>query len=115
VLSPYARLLPWLQLAARHHGYNLLVHGSGVRDLDLVAVPWVRTAAPTLVLVQVLLSLTGGQCANVSRRMRGIWCPHHRRAWIILLPGEYVESVPGQWTPCYLDLSVMPVEQPDTP
>ena len=33
------RLLSWLQMAARHHGYNLVAYGSGVRDLDLIAVP----------------------------------------------------------------------------
>lgn len=38
----YTYLLPELQRIAMDHGYNLLVHGSLGRDLDLLCVAWVN-------------------------------------------------------------------------
>lgn len=40
----YDELLPRLRSAARVAGYALAVHGSGARDLDLVAARWVEHA-----------------------------------------------------------------------
>lgn len=37
----YAHCYHLLQAVAHGHGYNLLIHGSMNRDMDLVAVPWV--------------------------------------------------------------------------
>lgn len=103
MLPVYAALLPWLQMAARHHGYALLVHGSTTRDLDLVAVPWVADVASASDLIAVLRQVCGGRVAFVSQPVRR---PHGRRAFVALL---HEEQSNGQL--CYLDISVMSREE----
>src|SRR5690349_18101681 len=48
----YSYCFAALQEIARDFGYNLLIHGSMNRDLDLVAVPWVNDPKPELELIQ---------------------------------------------------------------
>jgi hypothetical protein len=45
---------------AQEHGYCLALHGSMIRDLDVVAVPWVSKCSPVGVLVDSLCSALGG-------------------------------------------------------
>lgn len=42
----YAMFYEHLKDIAEEYGYNLLIHGSMQRDLDLVAVPWRDNPAP---------------------------------------------------------------------
>ena len=100
MFATYAALLPWLKVAARHHGYALLVHGSTTRDLDLVAVPWVADAVGAGELVEILRQVQGGRVAFVSRPTPK---PHGRLAFVALLKEERPD---GQL--CYLDISVLP-------
>jgi hypothetical protein len=37
----YTSLLPELRRVAREYGYELGLHGSMTRDLDLIAAPWI--------------------------------------------------------------------------
>lgn len=48
----YAVCLQPLQEIAREMGYNLIIHGSMSRDMDLVAIPWVDKPEPELKLIQ---------------------------------------------------------------
>lgn len=36
----YAMIFHELKVIAEHNGYNLLIHGSMDRDMDLIVVPW---------------------------------------------------------------------------
>ena len=85
---------------AREYGYAVAVHGSRVRDLDLIAVPWTAEAQPTLAFVQALELALGGYVTD--RTSDGVtWPrekPHGRRAWVI-----HLGAGP------YIDLSVSPV------
>lgn len=103
MLPAYAALLLWLKVAARHHGYALLVHGSGTRDLDLVAVPWVADAVSASEMVEVLRQIAHGDYPTVQRPQMGYWKPHGRRAFVVLL---WDERPDGQMM--YLDISVLP-------
>lgn len=93
----YASLLPILIPVAREHGYALAVHGSMLRDLDLIAVPWTAEASPAEDLAEGLREGVGGSWkpydTNGSRSAK----PHGRRVWSIHFGGG-----------CYIDLSVMP-------
>jgi len=84
---------------ARDYGYAVAVHGSRVRDLDLIAVPWTAEARPTLDLVAALEVALGGFVTD--RNSDGLtWPrekPHGRRAWVI-----HLGAGP------YIDLSVVP-------
>ena len=51
--------LPWLRAVSEMHGYALCEHGSKNRDIDLVAVPWVRTVSQPAELVLAL-----GSCVD---------------------------------------------------
>lgn len=105
----FACLYPGLCEIARARGYALAIHGSMVRDLDLIAVPWTDAAVPAHELVQAikdhvnacqLHELLGSKEAI---KMDGSPDPavkaHGRLAWML-----YV----NEWT--QVDLSVIPIK-----
>lgn len=94
----YAALYPKLREVARQHGYALCLHGSLVKDLDVLAVPWVEEAAPAEKLVAALVDRTGGHLLQQNDKRYATSKPHGRTAWTIMLLGG------GG----YVDLSVMP-------
>lgn len=111
--SSYACVLGTLRIKAKELGYALALHGSMVRDLDLVAVPWVDDAAQPEVLVESLRLILDGSIIPTGTK-GGRWDaeagkfvdavvenpsrkPHGRLAWNIHLGGQPV-----------IDLSVMP-------
>lgn len=114
-LPPYpglfALLLPRLVEVAREHGYALAVHGSMGRDLDLIACPWVESAADPLELVEAIRARVGGSCLRdkdvpITNEEERLWnagnltrkpMPHGRIGTVIHLGGGP-----------YIDLSVMP-------
>jgi hypothetical protein len=87
-----------LRQNARNRGYALAVHGSLVRDIDILAVPWTPEAESARHLkeglVSLLKALQGGKGVYASRRATRK--PHGRVAYVIHLGGTYI------------DLSVMP-------
>lgn len=89
-----------VRAAARRKGYALAVHGSLLRDIDLLAVPWVpRAAGPRGLLREIVKTLERTKTAGtvfVPRKQPTVK-PHGRLAWSIHLGF-------GQ----YIDLSVMP-------
>lgn len=56
----YSMLIP----IAAQHGYALAIHGSMVRDLDLIAVPWTDEATDALTLVKAIKDAIGGITHN---------------------------------------------------
>ena len=93
----YATMLPGLIGVARDHGYALAVHGSMLRDFDLIAVPWVGTAAAPEALAEALRDWLGGFFKPHDSNGSTTAKPHGRRCWSIHFGGG-----------CYVDLSVMP-------
>jgi hypothetical protein len=87
-----------LRHCARNHGYALAVHGSLLRDIDLVAVPWTSKATRGRVLKdameKLLLALNGGK--GVAGSKRATRKPHGRRTYVI------------HFGDTYIDLSIMP-------
>jgi len=94
----YVAILPSLIEVARRNGYALCVHGSLVRDLDLVAVPWTDAATDAESLVAALAHVCGGVFSSGDTGMTPTQKPHGRLAWNIHTGAEM-----------YLDLSVMPL------
>jgi hypothetical protein len=93
----YARILPRLELLGWQLGYTLARHGSGTRDLDLVAVPWIAAAADPNHLVRAVCDEMGPGAWYRSPALR----PHGRLAWSIHF-GTFENAH------LYVDLSVMP-------
>lgn len=106
----YAARLPAMRAAARAHGYALAFHGSGERDCDLVAVPWVVEAADPLTLIEALRVAADGVIVGAfagdlsTLEPYGDYTqrsptpkPHGRYAWSIQIGGGL-----------YFDVSVTP-------
>jgi len=95
----YEDLMPAIRFAAADCGYGIGVHGTGTRDLDLIAVPWIQEVRTATELVEAVRAAVAGEI-----RVKGVWDrqpqekPHGRLAWSIQIGGDL-----------YIDLSVTPV------
>src|SRR5687767_14494215 len=59
--SMYAYYFVVLKVIAKYYGYNLGIHVSMARDLDLIAIPWVNDPKDEFLLVNALADCLGGQ------------------------------------------------------
>lgn len=104
--------LPSIRAVAKTHGYTVAVHGSLARDVDLIAVPWIETAATPEVLANAIRESIQGEFSRRSDNMIDVTLrPHGRCSWAIV-----TVSLWGS----YVDLSVMglhaaPVDASDDP
>lgn len=104
----YLKCLRIIRIVAKTLGYAIGVHGSLIRDLDLIAAPWTEEAASAEELVDHIcaeIKKELGEGWQVDRKITGKWPalvykPHGRLGFTILLHD-------GQW----IDLSVMPRRQ----
>lgn len=97
--AEYPAIVQKVREIAKEHGYAIGVHGSMVRDLDLIACPWADTASAKELLVNAITTALDGHVTDSASKPGG-YKPHGRRAWLIGLPGGLI-----------LDLSVMPLIQ----
>lgn len=95
----YATMLPLLLPIARRYGYVIAVHGSMLRDFDLVAVPWTSQAKPAGRLALAIRKALGGMYLTHDNNGSRSEKPHGRRCWSIHFGGPQG---------CYIDLSVVP-------
>ena len=109
----YAQCYKGLQIVAKDMGYNLLLHGSMDRDLDLVAVPWVDEPKSHAELLQGFCALLGvpyltDQDENPCHFSM---LPGGRSAYIINLNrgGKFNGYTDEQY---YLDISITPLIKP---
>ncbi len=100
---------------ARTHGYALAVHGSEIRDLDLIAVPWVDECSTPAVLAEAIrVAVQGEFNTHENPRTKPVRRSHGRLGWAIVLmepqARALVSSTSAGKTPFhpYLDLSVVP-------
>lgn len=94
-LAPaYADALVKARIVARAYGYAVALHGSGTRDLDLIALPWVDDAAPAERVAAAIASAVKGY---VNPDHNPVKKPHGRLCWTIHLGGGP-----------FIDLSVFP-------
>ena len=105
--ATFAWMIPNITAVAKEHGYAITLHGSMARDLDLVAVPWVKHAAPAETLVEAIRDTVGGYIRNDPLTEENQYYhdtrnpeekPHGRMAWSIRFARQEF----------YIDLSVMP-------
>lgn len=97
----YANYFNIMQGIAREHGYALALHGSFVRDMDLVAIPWVEQARPHADLIKALFEVVGWtHDEDTAERVyqERVEKPHGRTAYAIPTGGG-----------SYVDLSIMRV------
>lgn len=117
----YAHYFLQLKEIAKDFGYNLLVHGSMARDLDLIAIPWVDDPKEPAEMIRALCDYLGGRILIVEKDgSHGISqrLPGGRMTYVINLNrGGYKRNEadeitePLEYTPdpeYYLDISVTP-------
>ena len=105
----YAMYFEFLKEIAKEYGYNLVIHGSLSRDLDLIAIPWSDHccfSTEQFMIKEFEKYLTGNSHDNPSYSV----LPGGRHAYIIDLNrgdkhGEWVRFEDKQY---YLDISVIP-------
>ena len=100
VVAPITRehAIAAAQNAARGQGYAVAVHGSRVRDLDLIAVPWIDNCAITpLMIAEIIAAAIPGVLQGKPEKK-----PHGRIGFTIYPRWHYGFD---RW---YVDLSVMP-------
>lgn len=56
----YAYYFEALKEIAKEHGYNLVVHGSMNRDLDLIAIPWVDDPKDEMEMINAMSNYMNG-------------------------------------------------------
>jgi len=107
----YAVCLKPMQEIAKGMGYNLIVHGSMDRDLDLVAIPWINEPKSEVELIQTLdVYLKGIRYSDesaLSGYMHSI-LPGGRHSYVINLNrgGAFNSYTDEQY---YLDISITPL------
>lgn len=80
---------------AQELGYAIAIHGSLLRDIDLIACPWTETAVDAETLKDAVVKVVNGFIPE--RQREPSQKPHGRLVWTIHIGGG-----------SYIDLSVMP-------
>ena len=82
--SLYAFYFEVIKEIGLKYGYNIVLHGSMNRDLDLIAIPWEETLGDVDEMVDKICSLIGGFVLMQNRdvgNLKGDRCsdkPHRR-------------------------------------
>lgn len=89
----YIALYPKLAELAKRHGYALAVHGSCVRDLDLIAIPWTDNPSdPQSVINDIVEEFAIDDLLEWTDK------PHGRRVKTLSLMGDW-----------FFDIGFMPI------
>lgn len=106
----YALFYENLKQIAKDFGYNLVIHGSLNRDLDLIAIPWVDNPKPEIEMVQAFDDYLRGMHYTDSEHYCFSILPGGRKSYIINLNRG---DKRGEWSKYdeqyYLDISITPL------
>ena len=121
--SLYAYYFETLKEIAKEYGYNLVLHGSLNRDLDLIAIPWEDKVGDIDILIDNIASAIGGtvmmqdRSIDNSTGVRFKKTHHGRVIYVININRDFKTKYNGIKTVVedyadpqyYLDISVLPV------
>ena len=97
IIDPdYARVFTIARCLAWSEGYALVMHGSFTRDLDLIAIPWTKSACKPEHLMRRIEDAAG--LNNITDEPGGK--EHGRLVWTLMFPSFN--------DPRFVDLSIMP-------
>jgi len=110
--SLYAYYFELIKEIGLKYGYNILLHGSINRDLDLIAIPWQEAIGDKLKMINEICSAIGGDILKEENREK----PHGRECWIINInrtiktkyDGMVSNIIECEDPQYYIDLSIMP-------
>ena len=102
----YAEYFFILKEIAYDFGYNLVLHGSLHRDLDLIAIPWSNTLKPVEKMILKMAKALNGRVVMVTKKEMFNKMTHGRRACVIQLSRwDKDYKFDRQY---YLDISITP-------
>jgi hypothetical protein len=106
--SLYAYYFYDLKEIAAKYGYNLVLHGSLARDLDLIAIPWKGELGDVDTMIQEFADKLGGVILEDSpERIKAFMNTYHgRKPYIINLNRSWSDK--GHDALYYIDISVTP-------
>lgn len=121
--SLYAFYFEQIKEIGLDFGYNIVLHGSMNRDLDLIAIPWVETTGDVEKMIDLVAELIGGVVMMVGRTVdnpdgnRYSVTHHGRRQYVININRDIKFKYNGVVTKIeefsdplyYIDISVIPV------
>ena len=110
----YTLYYEFLKDIAKEYGFNLVLHGSVNRDLDLIAIPWRDNLThdhEQLMIKEFQCYLTGKEVVNSDNSVHYTILPGGRHSYVIDVNrgdkhGEWVRYEDSQY---YLDISVTPI------
>jgi hypothetical protein len=112
----YAYYFIELKEIAKECGYNLVVHGSMARDLDLIAIPWVDDPKPEMDLINAFCDYINGRTCDFKEQYLYSVLPGGRHSYVINLNrggfrnyGHGLETEYLQDPEYYIDISVTPL------
>ena len=119
--SYYAIMFEPLKEIALKYGYNLVLHGSLNRDMDLIAIPWNEEVGNVSNMMNEFCDYVGGRMHQFNRRADGSFKeftkkPHGRMAYVIdIYRGGYFDGdihfhhlTYHEDPQTYIDISVVP-------
>jgi hypothetical protein len=98
---------PMRRIAAKY-GYALALHGSMLRDMDMIAVPWSVQVGDYTKMVAEMRKIT--HCVQWSEKEDGVYgirMPHGRRAYRLFLGGVHLDIENKKSSRRYIDLSIV--------
>lgn len=117
--SLYAFYFELIKEIGFKYGYNIVLHGSMNRDLDLIAIPWQEHIGDKMEMLNKIAEAIGGYILNETEEERKLFRDkfHGRECYIINinrtiktkfqgLMTEFEEYADPQY---YIDISVLPV------
>lgn len=112
----YSRCYEALKQIAQEMGYNLLIHGSMDRDMDLVAVAWIHEPKPHIEVLDAFskyLGLSIHEIKDEDEKLCNLYyysiLPGNRSSYIINLNrgGKWTNNQDPQY---YIDISFTPTK-----
>lgn len=118
--SLYAFFFEAIKEIGKEYGYNIVLHGSMNRDLDLIAIPWQVIIGDKMEMLNKICECIGGFILNedneqFKERAKQL---HGREQWVININRSIITKYNGMVSKVeehadpqyYIDISVLPVK-----
>ena len=116
--SLYAFYFEVIKEIGIQYGYNIVLHGSMNRDLDLIAIPWQEEIGDKIKMIKMIADVVGGHVMEEEDVDRMLFAEkfHGRERFVININRTIKSKVQGFITyfdhdvdpQYYIDISVMP-------
>mgnify|MGYP001138926750 CR=1 FL=1 len=116
--SLYAFYFEAIKEIGEQYGYNIVLHGSMNRDLDLIAIPWSEKISDRIEMLNRIAEVIGGYILEETEEQREKFRNkfHGRQCYIININRTIKAKVQGMITEFqeypepqyYIDISVLP-------